>query len=373
MALSGALLQAIHRYGPSVDHLARSHYGISGQALLAKLIKGESGGRGGAVSKAGARGYAQFMPGTRASVKAKYGVDPWRSPDEAVHAAALHLRGKVTGHAGLTGYNPGGGQQYVDYILNQPVGNVSKGSRRQAGQTGGTVGSTGASQTSSLSLGGTGLAGLLADLTAHPQAQTSLPTPPSFTRGPVMPKGYQQVESSGAPAPKQDLDALLSAVGDLRGPDVPQSAQSAPTAPRRGSTATSDSAHVAMVHGGAYPVARHGKLIGVPYQGTHTLGNWQSDNAVDLRVPEGTPIIARANGTIAKVREGSGGRFAGFQVTLGNNKNAYFYAHLSNVKVKAGQRVRKGQIIGYSGSANGVPHLHFGVEHGNPLDLLGLR
>jgi murein DD-endopeptidase MepM/ murein hydrolase activator NlpD len=39
--------------------------------------------------------------------------------------------------------------------------------------------------------------------------------------------------------------------------------------------------------------------------------------------------------------------------------------------VKVGDRVRKGQKISTSGSASGSPHLHFGVEHGNPLDLIG--
>jgi hypothetical protein len=44
-----------------------------------------------------------------------------------------------------------------------------------------------------------------------------------------------------------------------------------------------------MGRGGyAYPLARRGKIIGTPYTGTHTLGNWQSDNAVDIAVPVGT-------------------------------------------------------------------------------------
>ena len=38
--------------------------------------------------------------------------------------------------------------------------------------------------------------------------------------------------------------------------------------------------------------------------------------------------------------------------------------------VKVGERVHKGQKIGTSGSASGSAHLHFGVEHGNPLDLI---
>lgn len=121
MALSPDIQRAIVKYAPLYDRQARSKYGISGRQLLAKLITGESGGRANAESKAGARGRAQFMPGTRAIAIEKYGIDPWRSADEAVHAAVLHLQGKLTGAKGLEGYNPGGGQQYVHYILGQNV------------------------------------------------------------------------------------------------------------------------------------------------------------------------------------------------------------------------------------------------------------
>ena len=49
------------------------------------------------------------------------------------------------------------------------------------------------------------------------------------------------------------------------------------------------------------------------------------------------------------------------------------YAHLSSVRVKAGQRVRKGQrlgLAGCTGSCSGT-HLHFEVERrGTPVDPL---
>ena len=53
-------------------------------------------------------------------------------------------------------------------------------------------------------------------------------------------------------------------------------------------------------------------------------------------------------------------------MTLRGASNAWFYGHLSTVSVKAGDRVRKGQTIGTSGSANGVPHLHIGQQSGTP-------
>lgn len=121
--LSPETVQAIRRYGKTVQHIAK-RYGLSGEALLGKLIAGESTDDMSAVSKAGARGKTQFMPGSRNIARQKYGIDPWRSTDEAVHAAALHLRGKINGSSGLEGYNPGGGQGYVRYILGQKVGDL---------------------------------------------------------------------------------------------------------------------------------------------------------------------------------------------------------------------------------------------------------
>jgi hypothetical protein len=125
--------------------------------------------------------------------------------------------------------------------------------------------------------------------------------------------------------------------------------------------------------GVGYPLGTHGKIIGTPHSGTHTLGNWQSDNAVDIAVPVGTPVYAVSDGVIGS-RIGSlgkGGRFAGLRVTLQGRNDSYYYAHLSKLRVKAGQRVRAGQLLGYSGSANGVAHLHFGVENGNVQAMVG--
>lgn len=120
---------------------------------------------------------------------------------------------------------------------------------------------------------------------------------------------------------------------------------------------------------------RGAKIIGRPYEGTHTLGNWESDNAVDLAVPVGTPIYAVAGGTIGKqfgkLTEG-GGRFAGLRLHLVTDGNEFYYAHLSKFApgIKPGVKVKAGQLLGYSGEANGVAHLHFGEENGSPVDFM---
>ena len=117
---------------------------------------------------------------------------------------------------------------------------------------------------------------------------------------------------------------------------------------------------------GDYPLGVRGKLLGTPFVGTHTRGNWQSDNALDLGIPNGTPVIALDDGVITKTFKSPSGVTAGWQVTLKSADNAWFYGHLNTINVRAEQRVRKGQTIGTSGSANGVPHLHIGQQNGRP-------
>lgn len=128
--------------------------------------------------------------------------------------------------------------------------------------------------------------------------------------------------------------------------------------------------HAAQFGGDGKAVKGSPRLIGSPYSGTHTLGNWQSDNAVDISIPEGTPIYAIEDGTIGSrigpLGAQTGGRFDGNRLTLEGSGNAYYYAHLKSLAVKAGQRVKKGQLLGYSGKANGVPHLHLGVQKSDP-------
>ena len=129
---------------------------------------------------------------------------------------------------------------------------------------------------------------------------------------------------------------------------------------------------------GGYPVSIRGNTIGTPGAGTHSLGNWESDNAIDISTKDGTPILATQDGTISKTFASSmdpSSQKAGIQVHFNTGDNEWFYTHLSRLAggIKAGTKVKKGQVIGYSGSANGVGHLHLGVKNGNPLDLLGLR
>lgn len=122
----------------------------------------------------------------------------------------------------------------------------------------------------------------------------------------------------------------------------------------------------------------NGSLLGAKFtygggpkdHGARALGNWQSDNAYDLLTPVGTPIYAVDSGTIGD-RFGSlgkGGKLAGLRLNLLGSQNNYYYAHLSRFApgIKPGVHVKPGTLLGYSGEAVGVPHLHFAVERGDP-------
>ena len=124
--------------------------------------------------------------------------------------------------------------------------------------------------------------------------------------------------------------------------------------------------------GRSYPLARQGRLIGNPFQGTHPRGNWQSDRAYDVGIPEGTPVLAIEDGVIgSRIGDfGGTGVLAGKRVYVENASNEYYYAHLRSLSVRAGQRVVAGQAIGESGSAVGVPHLHLACKTGEPRKML---
>lgn len=133
--------------------------------------------------------------------------------------------------------------------------------------------------------------------------------------------------------------------------------------------------------GFTFPVTG-GAIIGDPYQGTHAKAfnvqggsdNWESENAVDIAVPVGTPVYAVAAGIIGPQFGPDGtGRFAGIRLHLNSGADSFYYAHLSGTApgISPGVRVKAGQLLGYSGSANGVAHLHFAsTTNLNPLDIV---
>lgn len=131
-----------------------------------------------------------------------------------------------------------------------------------------------------------------------------------------------------------------------------------------------------------YPLADRGTFIQGPGgTGTHSFtappNNWQSDNAIDIGVPEGTAVYAVDDGTISSsygfgLLSSDGGRFAGRRLHLETATNVWYYAHLRDYApgIQPGKKVKKGDLLGHSGVANGVAHLHIACQNGNPKSLI---
>jgi murein DD-endopeptidase MepM/ murein hydrolase activator NlpD len=87
---------------------------------------------------------------------------------------------------------------------------------------------------------------------------------------------------------------------------------------------------------------------------------------MDFTAPRGTEIYATADGVISRVQ--SIKRGYGNNVTIDHSFGyKTLYAHMSRFNVKEGQKVRRGDVIGYvgnTGTSTG-PHLHYEVHHNN--------
>ena len=117
---------------------------------------------------------------------------------------------------------------------------------------------------------------------------------------------------------------------------------------------------------------------GFSYHRLHPVhGTVRPHTGVDYAAPTGTPVMSIGDGTVLSVGWGSGG--AGNTVKIRHNSvYTTAYLHLSKFAkgLKAGQRVRQGDVIGYvgmTGTATG-PHLDFRVwKNGTPVDPVKLE
>ncbi len=91
---------------------------------------------------------------------------------------------------------------------------------------------------------------------------------------------------------------------------------------------------------------------------------------LDFAAPQGTPIYATANGTITTA--GNNGDGFGNHVIIDHGYGyETLYGHMYKVKVRNGQRVKRGELIGYVGSTGKStgPHCHYEVhKNDRPLD-----
>jgi murein DD-endopeptidase MepM/ murein hydrolase activator NlpD len=100
--------------------------------------------------------------------------------------------------------------------------------------------------------------------------------------------------------------------------------------------------------------------------------NGKSNDGINLAVPEGTPVKAADDGVVAY----SGNELKGYgNLVLIRHSNGYVtaYAHASELMVKRGDTIKRGQVIAKSGQSGEVqsPQLHFEIRKGSsPVDPL---
>jgi len=98
--------------------------------------------------------------------------------------------------------------------------------------------------------------------------------------------------------------------------------------------------------------------------------NGVQNDGINLAVPEGTPIKAAEDGVVAY----AGSELKGYgNLVLVRHSNGFVtaYAHASDILVKRGEGVKRGQVIAHAGQTGNVtsPQLHFEIRKGaTPVD-----
>jgi murein DD-endopeptidase MepM/ murein hydrolase activator NlpD len=87
---------------------------------------------------------------------------------------------------------------------------------------------------------------------------------------------------------------------------------------------------------------------------------------MDFTAKNGTPIYATGDGVVARADNTASG-FGNHIVIQHGYGYETLYAHLSKYKARRGQRVKRGDVIGYVGSTgrSEAPHLHYEVHKDN--------
>ncbi len=114
------------------------------------------------------------------------------------------------------------------------------------------------------------------------------------------------------------------------------------------------------------PVAGVARDALVDTWGQARAGGARHHDAIDIMAPQGTPVIAVADGRVEKLFDSvDGGRTVYLRASDGGT--VYYYAHLADYRpgLIEGQAVRRGEMlatVGATGNADAsAPHLHFSV------------
>lgn len=151
---------------------------------------------------------------------------------------------------------------------------------------------------------------------------------------------------------------------------------------KQGKFNTSTLTDLGATGGGQYCIPFIGRFKITAGFGHYPSGSKHS--GVDFACPNGTTLVACTNATVYAAGP-SGSGYGTYVRLTGDDGNTIIYGHMRQVVVSKGQKVTKGQVIGYSdntGNSTG-PHLHFEIrpkgggsgEYGstNPLPYIGVN
>ena len=99
---------------------------------------------------------------------------------------------------------------------------------------------------------------------------------------------------------------------------------------------------------------------------TQARGVDRVHDAIDIMAPEGTPVLAAADGKVVKLFDSKAGGITLYQFDP-SERLVYYYAHLQGYAqgITEGMTIKHGEVIGYVGSTGNAspdrPHLHFAV------------
>lgn len=127
------------------------------------------------------------------------------------------------------------------------------------------------------------------------------------------------------------------------------------------------------------PRERLGARLIIPVQGVvrrdladtwgHARSEGRSHEGIDILAPQGTPVLAVADGRIVRFFNSERGGVTIYQFDR-TDRFVYYYAHLSAraAGLAEGDSVRQGQVIGYVGMTGNapIPHLHFEIQRLGP-------
>jgi murein DD-endopeptidase MepM/ murein hydrolase activator NlpD len=175
----------------------------------------------------------------------------------------------------------------------------------------------------------------------EPQKQAAKPEPQKQVAQKAAPQAAQPTQKETAKAETQVPKAEVAQTGSI----APQAAAPAP----------------APAIGFRWPAK--GRVIA-------GFGGTSANEGINIALPEGTPVKAAEDGTVAY----AGSDVKGYgKLVLIRHDNGYVsaYAHNGEIAVKHGEKVKRGQAIAKSGQSGNVtsPQLHFEIRKGaTPVD-----